>query len=154
MMILPPRFWSKVKTSDTHFYNGTPCLEWTACTDYNGYGKFKLNGKTKLAHRLSYEEKYGIIPKGLVINHMCRNRCCINREEHLEIVTQKVNLKKGEHNNQNKEKLRCKQGHEFNEKNTYIYPNGERGCRTCNRINQHPYNQRKKLERITCPMKN
>lgn len=59
------------------------CWTWIACLQRNGYGKvgYRLgDGKyrTWLAHRLSYELLVGPIPPGLVIDHLCRNRACIN----------------------------------------------------------------------------
>ena len=145
---LTERFWSKVHISDTHSYNGTPCLEWTAQIDGGGYGRFWLNGKKQYAHRVSYEDKYGKIPDGLVINHMCRNRCCINREEHLEVVTQKVNAEKGLTGLHQRIKTHCPQGHEYSKENMYIHSDGWRQCKICVRIRSIQSYQRKKLEMI------
>lgn len=153
MSLLTHRFWSKVRISKTNFYKGTPCWEWTSTIHRDGYGKFWLNGKTKAAHRLSYEDKFGKIPQGLVINHMCRNRACQNRDDHLEVVTQKVNIQKGLSGFMSgiKQRLKthCKQGHVFSKENTYVDPRGKRVCRTCNRISNSQYYQRKKLEGLT-----
>jgi len=54
-----------------------------------GYG---LCGN-KLAHRMSYELFKGRIPDWLEIDHLCRNKCCVN-PEHLEAVTHSENLKR------------------------------------------------------------
>ena len=67
------------------------CWEWRAFIRPNGYGQFNKN---EYAHRVSYEEFVGPIPEGLVIDHLCRNRSCIN-PEHLEPVTQHENLLRG-----------------------------------------------------------
>lgn len=78
------RFWSKVvKTED--------CWEWTGAKTGAGYGHVLLNYKNVYAHRLSYELLVGPIPEGLVIDHVCRNRGCIN-PEHLEPVTPRENV--------------------------------------------------------------
>ena len=79
------RFWSKVNKSDS-------CWEWTGLTVGNGYGRFwdANTGRMALAHRLAYEMVRGAIPPGLHIDHLCRNRKCVN-PEHLEAVTQRVN---------------------------------------------------------------
>lgn len=60
----------------------------------NGYGRLYWQGKELMAHRLSYEAHIGPIPEGLVLDHTCTNRCCIN-PAHLEPVTVKVNTHRG-----------------------------------------------------------
>ena len=108
------------------------CWNWTAHKDKGGYGKFKLNGKTVSSHRLSYELYKGSIPKGLQIDHLCRNRGCCN-PDHLEAVTGKENVRRGDvgKNNQHINKTHCIYGHEFNEENTYLTKLGSRDCRKC-----------------------
>jgi len=139
--VLSGRFWDKVITSDIHFYKYTACWEWTACIHHDGYGQFKLNGKNEQAHRLSYEDKFGTIHEGLEIDHLCRNRKCVN-PDHLEPVTHPENVKRGLAGFINglirRAKTHCPQGHEYSKENTYVYPNGKRMCRTCNRIRHQP----------------
>lgn len=60
----------------------------------NGYSRLRWNGKELMAHRLSYEAHVGPIPDGLVLDHTCTMRCCIN-PAHLEPVTNKVNTYRG-----------------------------------------------------------
>ena len=82
------RFWSKVeKTND--------CWNWTASRNTNGYGQFGLRGEVLLAHRLAYTTERGEVEPGLVMDHLCRNRVCVN-PQHLEPVTQMVNVQRGE----------------------------------------------------------
>lgn len=87
-----------------------------------------------LAHRYYYELEKGEIPKGLVLDHLCRNRSCIN-VNHLEPVTQKENVRRATSNvvAQNMSKTHCKRGHEFGRQPSYIVKKGWRACSTCHR---------------------
>lgn len=80
------------------------------------------------AHRFSYNLLVGHIPDGLVIDHLCRVRCCVN-PDHLEPVTSIENTHRGEHPNYIK--TRCKRGHSFVGENFYIDRRGYRVCRLC-----------------------
>lgn len=108
------------------------CWPWTGWTDPNGYAKFTTGKKAHLAHRWSYEQHVGPIPDGLVLDHLCRVRHCVN-PEHLEPVLQKVNALRGYGVPAlNARKTHCKRGHEFDAANTYIDPtSGARQCRRC-----------------------
>ncbi len=83
------RFWSKVEL--TGLYS---CWEWLASKQNMGYGLFSYDGTMKLAHRVAYTLVLGPIPKGLVLDHLCRNKTCVN-PLHLEAVTQKENVRRG-----------------------------------------------------------
>ncbi len=145
-MTLPQRFWNKICMSGTHFYNNIQCWEWLACSNPNGYGQFKLNGKKEYAHRLSYEDKHGIIPVGLELDHLCRNTSCVN-PQHLQAVTHPENIRRGlagfVGGLRNRIKTHCPQGHEYNLKNTYVDSKEGRHCRSCGKIRAQQYKQHK-----------
>lgn len=78
------RFEAKTDTSGD-------CHVWTGAKSDVGYGQIRVAGKLHYAHRLAYETAHGPIPDGLVIDHACHNRACVNAE-HLQAVTTKQNL--------------------------------------------------------------
>lgn len=97
----------------------------------SGYGTFKWNGERLRSHRLSYELFSGPIPEGLVIDHLCRKRNCVN-PDHLEPVTLEENILRGNGlPARNKRKTHCLRGHPFSPDNVRIAPNGSRICRIC-----------------------
>jgi hypothetical protein len=124
---LPDRLRSKIVV----MRGGSDCWIWTATTTSNGYGVACLNGGRTTAHRAIYELLVGQIDDGLVIDHLCRVRNCVN-PAHLEPVTQRENLMRGEttQGSINGSKTHCIRGHEFTPENTYPHPAG-RSCRAC-----------------------
>lgn len=98
-----------------------------------GYGKILLHGRFLGTHRVAYELHRGPIPKGMVIDHLCRNPRCIN-PDHMEVVTHKENTLRGMSGHAvNARKTHCIRGHEFNEENTHVDYRGYRSCRACRR---------------------
>lgn len=108
----------------------TPCIEWAGRL-WKGYGLLG-RGKDRYAHRVAYREAYGEIPDGLELDHLCRNRRCVN-PEHLEAVTHHVNLLRGNTiPARNARKTHCPNGHAYDETNTYVSAaRGYRQCRAC-----------------------
>lgn len=137
------RFHSK------YFVAPDSCWLWVSGIKMNGYGQFHVSSekgsyKNVLAHRFSYELIRGPIPEGLELDHLCRQRSCVN-PYHLDPVTRKENLLRGEGAcAKNARKTFCKNGHEFTEENTYTYKKG-RACRTCVSNNQREFRRKKKL---------
>ena len=124
-------FWDKVNKIP----NG--CWEWTgALNNIDGYGIFWNGTRNQTAHRFAYEGLVGSVPDGLEIDHLCRNKKCVN-PAHLETVTRSGNTSRGMGPtlaaNYQRSKTHCPQGHPYDEQNTYVYPNGRRCCRTCGR---------------------
>lgn len=62
------------------------CINWTGQKDNLGYGKIRLSGRDFRAHRVAWIMHHGLIPHGLVIDHLCRNTSCVN-VDHMEVVT-------------------------------------------------------------------
>jgi hypothetical protein len=70
------------------------CWLWGAAISGTGYGMTSLNRRQISAHRLLYELLRGAIPAGLVVDHLCRNRACVN-PDHMELVSTKENVRRG-----------------------------------------------------------
>lgn len=127
---IPPekRVWRHVQKTAT-------CWNWTGCTVY-GYGRFNDGVTTVMAHRYLYQLLRVPVEKSEDLDHICRNRACVN-PDHLRAVSRKTNLLAegslsiAKHNFM---KTHCKHGHMFTKENTKIKKDGSRNCRKCDAI--------------------
>ena len=137
------RFWSKA-----HPEPMGGCWLWIGALNSHGYGVSSVVSdgvrRQRMAHRVSFERVRGPIPAGLVIDHLCRVRSCVN-PHHLRAVTNLENLLCGETNIAiNLAKTHCLRGHELAGENLYVTPKrGRRQCRACGRIRWHHSQERK-----------
>ena len=118
------RFLDKVNKAGP---NG--CWIWIAHSNPAGYGEFRIDDHTMLAHRFSYEAFVGGLNHALELDHLCRNTICVN-PDHLEQVSHRVNVLRGNAGLFWKSKSCCPKGHLYNETNT-ILDHGKRRCRRC-----------------------
>ena len=112
------RFWEKVARTDG-------CWHWTCGLTHDGYAKFWLDGSTIGAHRWAYEERFGAIQENMQIDHLCRNRACVN-PDHMEVVTVQENLRR-----RDAIRTHCPQGHPLSGDNLRTRREGWRSCREC-----------------------
>ena len=82
------RFLGKIEVNDV-----TGCWSWQGATS-RGYAQLVESGKVRSAHRLSFEHYNHDIPSNLQVDHLCRNRACVN-PDHLELVTAQQNIRRG-----------------------------------------------------------
>jgi hypothetical protein len=131
-------FWRKAEPAESG------CWEWIAGKFPNGYGHAHVRRGFKDyvsagAHRIAWALTNGPIPDGLVIDHLCRNRACVN-PAHMEVVSQRENVLRGDSPQTSRARWRgqthCKRGHSLTDSsNVYVIPTtGSRQCKACRRI--------------------
>lgn len=69
-----------------------PCWIWRGSVS-GGYGRISANRKTEQAHRVSFELAGGVVPSGMVLDHLCQRMTCVN-PSHLEPVTNSENVRR------------------------------------------------------------
>jgi hypothetical protein len=127
---LPKRIRGKIKVSETYFYNGTPCWEWTESLTRkkNGYARTSVNGVMKNVNTIIYEFFIDLVPNGFELDHLCKiTRCVLYL--HMEPVTRDENRRRAVLDYRAREN--CGYGHKFTEESTYIDKNGTRICKIC-----------------------
>lgn len=126
---LPARFWDKCIPEPN-----SGCWLWLGATMRNGYGELRVDGRNRPAHRVAYEALVAPVSARLSMDHLCRVRCCVN-PQHLEPVTQRENIMRGEGPEQAGARMRnkthCPRGHSYAGDNLYVRSDGRRECRTC-----------------------
>lgn len=124
------RFWSKVDVRADD-----ECWPWLGYLNEKGYGRFYKSSKNHSAHRFAVMLSGREIPDGMVCDHLCRRRDCVN-PAHVEVVTIRQNVVRGVAGLKDgalypdKEQY-CPQGHERTEENTIFRYDGGRECRPC-----------------------
>lgn len=121
------KFWARVD------FDGE-CWEWRGYRSTHGYGQFYVPAirQVGLAHRIAYTLTIGEIPRHLEIDHLCRNRSCVN-PSHMEPVTQRENVRRGNL------KVYCLRGHAAT---------GRSQCQSCSNIRQRA---QRDLEKVFAP---
>lgn len=121
------------------------CWEWTGPRTPTGYGRCYFRGNQVGAHRVAIELLVGPIPSHLEVDHLCRNRSCVN-PDHLELVTHRENLRRSPALAVGKS--HCPQGHPYSGENLNerMTPNGrtKKTCRVCDRAHNRRYRARQK----------
>lgn len=138
--LIEERFLAKVQVQA----NG--CWNWTGSLDTSGYGSFGIGSRTDGSRKTikaatwAYQHWVGLIPIGLQLDHLCRNRPCVNYQ-HLEPVTTQENTRRGTKANQ----THCLRGHPLIEENIYRGMLGQRICRICVLAKQKERRAKRKL---------
>ena len=131
------KFWQRVEITPS-------CWYWTGILDLDGYGKFRTgtgrgNNFQVAAHRWLFERLIIPVPDGFELDHLCRNRRCVN-PYHLQIVTHAVNMARSS----TATKPLCKNGHPYDRLYFEKGAQKHRRCVQCDRAaNNRSYAKRR-----------
>jgi hypothetical protein len=121
------------------------CWLWTASLTTAGYGSIGVGaGRTRNAHIVSWNLHRGDVPDGLELDHLCRNRACVN-PDHLEPVTGRENVRRGLLGVLAVKPTNCPQGHEYTPENTSFTKRGWMYCDQCKRDKALPRMRARRL---------
>lgn len=139
------RFWRKVSKGDTP----DSCWAWLGTPRRNGYGQINDGHRQVYVHRFAYELLAGPIPDGLTIDHLCRNKLCVN-PAHMEPVTNAENIRRMIPH-RNTQRTHCSQGHALDGDNAVPKHPGQWGrqCRVCGDRRTREYRARKRQASTT-----
>lgn len=125
------------KFNSGHIKEDNGCWTWLGRKNDGGYGRVRKNRTQYFAHRVAYTISHGPITDGLVIDHLCRNRGCVN-PAHLEMVTQQVNVIRGAITVRTSVD-ECVEGHAITGDNVMVERRGRVRCRECYRNYMREY---------------
>lgn len=133
-MTIEERLLSKIQIDNKD------CWVWTGSVfkqKYSTYSQIRIKNKCRKAHQVSYEVFIGPIPQGRELDHLCKNKLCIN-PAHLEPVTHFENMERGYWTTKDE----CIHGHSYGGGNTYLNTRGHRECRTCRKERSQKFYER------------
>ena len=135
---LPDQFWSKVMPEPM-----SGCWLWVGCVSDRGYGMIRIARRATYAHRLARQAATGEAGVGIVVDHLCRVRCCVN-PAHLEFVTCRENTLRGASTWAVAARAGgCLLGHQMTTMTT-----GRRQCRTCKAVRDRRFRATKRINSI------
>ena len=147
------RFWKHVSPEPN-----SGCWLWTASEDGRGYGQFAPFGWRGLhkqgsikAYKFAYLFYRGSVPDGKELDHVCRNRLCVN-PDHLEPVSHRENVLRGDSPSARQARqTHCKRGHEFTAENTWS-GDEHRRCKTCDKVRMAAFHKARREASHSAPL--